>query len=118
MKGRLTAVIFSILLPMTLQAEAPVVDQSENYAMLDEQQISVEEPAAQAQMGEVEDVNAADEQAFAVDDQQQKPLASAKDNAELLEKMQRMQQEIQELRGQLEVQAHELNVLKEQQVSF
>ncbi|MDP1615068.1 MAG: tol-pal system protein YbgF, partial [Methylococcales bacterium] len=39
-------------------------------------------------------------------------------NAKLIDKIQALQQEIQELRGQLEVQAHDLKLLQQQQVAF
>lgn len=40
------------------------------------------------------------------------------DNAKLIDKIQQLQKEIQELRGQLEVQAHDLKLLQQQQVAF
>ena len=40
------------------------------------------------------------------------------DNAKLIDKIQSLQQEVQELRGQLEVQAHDLKLLQQQQVAF
>jgi len=114
-KRQFIAVIFSLLLPMTVVAEAPVFDESDNFAMMEEQQADMNAPTAQAQIDEVDEV---DEEALVVDNDQGSPLASTSDNANLLEKIQRMQQEIQELRGQFEVQAHELNQLKEQQLTF
>lgn len=87
---------------------APVVDESENFALLDEQANSrLAKPVAR-QDNYPADANIA----LAHDDEPQNNEMS------LLNKLKGMQQELQELRGQLEVQAHELNQLKQQQYSF
>lgn len=107
----LLAACFTVCLqPFSAFAEAPVVDDSENYALLEEQQVANERPVAH---DDYEIGNDREEQpALAHDDNQQN------NNAGLLDKVQGLQQEVQELRGQLEVQAHELKLLKEQQLSF
>ena len=109
----LLAAFFSIcLLPSSAFCEAPVVDDSENYALLEEQGAAYEQPLAQ------------DDNEISRDREEQQPLAhddsqpSNASNAGLLDKVQGLQQEVQELRGQLEVQAHDLKLLKEQQLSF
>jgi tol-pal system protein YbgF len=57
--------------------------------------------------------------ALAKDDQTGSPTNNhVNDNAKLMDKVQSLQQEIQELRGQLEVQAHDLKLLQQQQVAF
>ncbi|KTC97167.1 tol-pal system protein YbgF [Legionella erythra] len=104
---RLLALFFCCLLPLHSHAEAPVVDDSENFAILDEQQAAMEQSVAKAQLDMDEEIP------LARDDNQ-----SGGDNAELLDKIQGMQQEIQELRGQLEVQSHDLKLLQQQQLAF
>ncbi len=107
----LLSLCFICVLPLQVYAEAPVVDDSENFAILDEQQAANEQPVAKAQ------------HETSYSDEDEIPLAqdnrdSGKDSAGLLNKIQGMQQEIQELRGQLEVQAHDLKMLQQQQLSF
>lgn len=104
---RLLALFFCCLLPLHGHAEAPVVDDSENFAILDEQQAAMEQSVAKAQLDMDEEIP------LAKDDNQ-----GGGDNAELLDKIQGMQQEIQELRGQLEVQSHDLKLLQQQQLAF
>lgn len=99
------------ILPLQVLAQAPVVDDSENFAILDEQQAAIERPVAKAQLDN--NYNEDEEVALAQDNRD-----SAKDNAGLLNKIQGLQQEVQELRGQLEVQAHDLKLLQQQQLAF
>ncbi|KTD17482.1 tol-pal system protein YbgF [Legionella jordanis] len=106
----LLCLCFACFLPIQVFAEAPVVDDSENFAILDEQQAAAEQPVAKAQL---DDINNEEEIALAQDNRD-----STTPNAALLDKIQGMQQEIQELRGQLEVQAHDLKALQQQQLSF
>ncbi len=44
--------------------------------------------------------------------------AQVNDSANLIDKIQSLRQEIQELRGELEIQAHDLKLLQEQQIAF
>jgi tol-pal system protein YbgF len=101
-----------LLLSLRVMADAPVIDDSENFALLEEQQ------RAQA----VEELPVAHESYTIRDDDAETPLAqdtmNTAKNIELLNKIQVLQQDLQELRGQLEIQAHELNELKQQQLSF
>lgn len=97
-------------LSLQVLAEAPVVDDSENFAILDEQQAAIERPVAKAQLDEDND----DEVALARDNYN----GSNNDSAELVNKMQGLQQDIQELRGQLELQARDLKLLQQQQLAF
>lgn len=107
----LIVIIFAVFLPFCCIAEAPVVSDSENYALLDDRQAAYEEPAEQ--------------RSLAYSDEEQ-PLATEatetrSDNgnsALLLDKIHGLQQEIQELRGQLEVQTHQLKQLEQQQLAF
>lgn len=122
----LVACFCTTLLPFNAFCEADVVDESENYALLEEQQAAYESPVAQDDR-ELYDGNndsfsqkeerplAREEQPLAKDDRK---ANHHNDNASLLDKIQGLQQDIQELRGQLEVQAHDLKLLQEQQLSF
>src|ERR1700733_7344305 len=96
------AFCFSCLLPLYTFAEAPVVDDSENFAILDAQQADTESPVARAG-GKYHD--AEEEIALAQDSDMNQGS-----NIDLLSKLKSMQQEIQELRGQVEIQTHELQV--------
>ena len=117
----LAACFCASLLPFSAFCEADVVDDSENLALLEEQQATYELPVAHDDRDPYENVShqnphalAKDEPALAKDDNH----ISKNNNASLLDKVQGLEQEIQELRGQLEVQAHELKLLQEQALSF
>lgn len=92
-----------------LLAEAPVVDDSENYALLEQQ--ATHRSSVVAESSGYDD----SEPALARDTSD---TGSDNTNVNLINKIQGLQQEIQELRGQLEVQAHDINILKEQQLAF
>ncbi|STX29808.1 outer membrane protein [Legionella beliardensis] len=104
-------ICFTCLLPFWALAEAPVVDDSENFVILDEGQAAMEQPVAKAQLNDNEPE---EEIALAQDNE----MGQVGGNVELLDKLKGLQQELQELRGQLEVQAHELKSLQQQQLSF
>lgn len=104
--NRFHALCLLCLLPLPALAQAPVVDDSENYAIFDEQQ-TARRPSVANDYSDNEDI------ALARDNE-----SDYQGQAELLNKLKGMQQDIQELRGQLEVQSHELAVLKQQQLSF
>jgi tol-pal system protein YbgF len=108
----LVAVCYVGLLPIQAYAEAPVVDESENYALLDEQQTAYEQPVARNN----NDSFSYDEEIPLAKDHAESTRHG--DNATLLAKIQGLQQEVQELRGQLEVQSHDLKLLQQQQVTF
>ena len=112
----LIAACFACLLPFNVFSEAPVVDDSENFALLDEQQAAYEQPVAR-QQGHANDSD--EESALANDNSAPSNGNSGSgNNAVLLDKVQGLQQEVQELRGQLEVQAHDLKLLQQQQLTF
>ena len=92
-------------------SEAPVVDDSENFALLDEQQAAQSQPASQYTNSRHDE-----EVALAHDDQEHH--GTSNNTAELTDKFQGVQQELQELRGQIELQAHEITKLKQQQIDF
>ena len=106
------AACFVCLFPLSAFSEAPVVDDSENFALLDEQ-AAMERPVASA---ETSSSRYDEEPAFAKDNVE--TTSNNGNNAAILDKVQGMRQEIQELRGQLEVQAHDLKLLQEQQLAF
>ena len=110
----IAACFCACLLPFNAFCEAEVVDDSENFALLEEQQASYESPVAHDDRVRYDDRNPGYERALAKDDR----ATGNMNNAGLLDKIQGMQQDIQELRGQLEVQAHDLKLLQEQQLSF
>ena len=111
----LLSLCLTCCIPLQVLAEAPVVDDSENFAILDEQQASVE-PIAKTQLEDNYE-GEGDEVALAKDSLDN-TNPNGNDSASLLNKLQNMQQEMQELRGQLEVQAHDLKRLQEQQLAF
>jgi tol-pal system protein YbgF len=106
-------VFLTALLPINAFAEAPVVDDSENYALLEQQQTT---PQSSVENNELTFDNY-DESAPALA-KENKNENLAEDSSNIADKIKGLRQDIQELRGQLEVQAHELKILKEQQLSF
>lgn len=132
-KKHIIAAGFMLVLPLACWSEAPVVDDSDNFAISEEQQ-AYEAPVGskysdpQIERGQFEvarNENYAldtpqtdDEPALAKDDQTNDLNNNIANNAKLIDKIQNLQQEIQELRGQLEVQAHDLKLLQQQQIAF
>ena len=117
------ATCFASLMPLGVFAEAPVVDDSENFALLDEQQAADERPVSKRQAS----TSYTDEETALANDNTEASYngnthaasgANVQNNAVLLDKVQGLQQEVQELRGQLEVQSHDLKILQQQQVDF
>ena len=113
MKAILPA-IFAILLSLSwsVMAQAPVIDDSEGFAVLEEQAQAAEElPVAQ-------------DESYALAEEEDEPINSVSKhhgtttkNTDFVNKLQSLEQELQELRGQVEVQAHELDELKQQQLA-
>ncbi|WP_131779340.1 tol-pal system protein YbgF [Legionella bozemanae] len=133
-KKHIIATGFILMLPLACWSEAPVVDDSDNFAIVEGQQ-AYEAPAygpkydaPQIENGQfdvarnenytIDNSQTDDEPALAKDDQASSSNTNITDNAKLIDKIQSLQQEIQELRGQLEVQAHDLKLLQQQQVAF
>lgn len=112
----LAACFCACLLPFNAFSEAEVVDDSENFALLEEQQATYESPVAHEDRDPYS--SSANEPALAKDDTIGNSSTGNNSNTSLLDKIQGLQQEVQELRGQLDVQAHELKLLQEQQLSF
>jgi tol-pal system protein YbgF len=121
-KKIIIATCLFLTLPVFAWTEAPVVDDSDNFAMLDEQQQAQDEPVASKYNDYAMNDSQDDGPALAKEDNA--PVSNSNsgsnfnDNAKLIDKVQSLQQEIQELRGQLEVQAHDLKLLQEQQLAF
>lgn len=116
-------VLFSVSL--TGWSEAPVVDDSENFVVEGGRQFTDESADARPhyddlpiEHAEFDSSQSEDGPALAKDDQERDTGSNMSSNAKLLDKILSLQQEIQELRGQLEVQAHDLKLLQQQQVSF
>lgn len=127
-KKSIITACFVLMFPFSVGAEAPVVDDSENFAMIDRQEefeAPLVNPKYDAQIENAEldglqndnySTDASqpyDEPALVKEDQ-----SNVRDNVKLIDKIQELQKEIQELRGQLEVQAHDLKLLQQQQVAF
>jgi tol-pal system protein YbgF len=107
--------VFATLMGLSvpLFAAAPVVDDSENFAILEEQAQAAEElPIAHEEYAMDEDLEGS------VSRQTSKHSSARAGNADFVNKMQSLQKEIQDLRGQLEVQAHEIDELKQQQLDL
>lgn len=128
-KKSIITLCFVLMLPFASWAEAPVIDDSENFAMIDRQE-EYEAPLVNPKYDNPQIENAEldgsqndnystdtsqsyDEPALVKEDR-----STISDNAKLIDKIQQLQKEIQELRGQLEVQAHDLKLLQQQQVAF
>ncbi|OGV45250.1 MAG: tol-pal system protein YbgF [Legionellales bacterium RIFCSPHIGHO2_12_FULL_42_9] len=104
--------LFCCLLAVVSQSHAfaPIIDDSENFAVMDDDlQADFNTPADRA----VENIALAHDDALT---NNHKNLGQK--NLKLLGQIQELQREVQELRGQLEVQTHELAVVKEQQLAF
>ncbi len=128
-KKHIIAAGFMLTLPLVGWSEAPVVDDSDNFAIMDGRQAHeapvvdsrYDDPqfeSAQNDAYPTDSYSGDDGPALAKDDQVNSSNNSVTNNAKLIDKVQGLQQEIQELRGQLEVQAHDLKLLQQQQVAF
>lgn len=107
-------IMLSALLHFSVHAQAPVVDDSENYALLEEQ-ASAELPTRPTRsLPKEEGFTAEEEVALAQEDN---PV-SENNNLDLLNKIKGLQQDIQVLRGQLDEQTNALKKLQEQQLAF
>jgi len=122
-KKHIIAVFITLMLPLTAWSEAPVIDDSENFAIMDGQQVA-EGPVVNPKYDEFQnesyqmDNAQSDDGPALVQDDQSSDTSNINDNAKLIDKILALQQDIQELRGQLEVQAHDLKLLQQQQVAF
>lgn len=119
-RRRIFAVCLICLLPWAAHAAAPVVDESDNFATFDQNQAADDQPLvteheqSERRNNDFPDNDFVESQPLA----HESKYASSGNDAALLSQVQSMQKEIQELRGQLEVQSHELKLLKEQQLTF
>ncbi|WP_298622477.1 tol-pal system protein YbgF [uncultured Legionella sp.] len=118
-KKTIIAACFSVMFPLTCWSEAPVVDDSDNFAIIDGQQMADEASVVNPKYDEVQMEHAeSDDGPALVQDDQSSDLSNINKNARLIDKILNLQQEVQELRGQLEVQAHDLKLLQQQQIAF
>lgn len=122
-KKHIIAACFTLILPLAGWAEAPVVDDSDNFAMLEDpmalEAAPLENPKYDEQpLVESEAYASNQDTGSALVKEEAQPKGQFNDNAQLIDKVATLQKEIQELRGQLEVQAHDLKLLQQQQLSF
>lgn len=96
------ALSFMIALSPGAYAEAPVIDESQNFSQFEDQQVVTHTNAEVDEQPLIKD-NDAD---------------TTPSNVNWLNKVQGLQQDLQELRGQLEVQANTIKQLQEQQLRF
>ena len=102
-----------VILSWPALSEAPVVDESENFELFDKQQAANRQPVYGT-----DDPNSPLDSEPALAREDTSNAHSTGDNVGLINKIQGLQQDVQELRGQLEVQTHGLNALKQQQLDF
>jgi len=105
--------VSSISLISLAYAEAPVIEESSAYTMLDAQTYGIEEsPTEKSQLSQQDDEAT----------EPMRPLVSSSstpaDNPANADQIMALQQELQDLRGQLEVQAHDLKLMQQQQLAF
>lgn len=119
-KRILLASCLSLILPLAVHAQAPVVDDSDNFAMIEEQQATIKSPRS----AKYDTENSYSHNSNSLDDDEL-PLAIDDGNKsngptdlKLIDQIHALQKEVQELRGQVEVQAHDLKLLQQQQLSF
>jgi len=105
-----TSLAFALMGPAF--SEAPVVDESENFALFEQQDGNMQPAGSKATRFS----RATDETPLA--HEEYTDSHSTGNNLALINKIQGLQQDIQELRGQLEIQSHDLKVLQQQQVDF
>lgn len=125
-KKTIIATCFTLLLPLTAWSEAIIVDDSDNFAINESQQTHAsvgnskyDEPLIDsAEIDQNDGYYQNDDGPALVKEDRSQSSGNMNDNAKLIDKIQGLQQEIQELRGQLEVQAHDLKLLQQQQVAF
>lgn len=99
-------------------AYAPVVDESENFALFDEQ-LAVAEPQPGALIeDETASTNELVDEGVALAHEEVAIDTNTQDPGSLFNRVQSLQQELNELRGQLEIQTHALQNLKQQQLDF
>jgi len=98
------------VLPFQALATAPVVDDSENFAILDEQSSSNHYSSGADNRNTLD---ADDETPLAHD-----TTTSQQHNGDLLTQLKNMQQSLQEMQGQLDTQSHEIKRLQQQQLAF
>lgn len=91
-----------------VNAHAPIIDDSDNFTIVDDRNGGSGRPLAHDSLNDTPEEHAL------------VSVQNSRSSADLsaIAKIQSLEQEVQELRGLLEVQTHELKKLKEQQVAF
>lgn len=99
----LLCILSSCLAPWAAFSEAPIVSAEDNTSLFDQ-----DTPLAKDNIYQEENHPA------------DKTIAHSRqaDNADVLDQMHGLQQEVQELRGQLEIAHHDIQALKDQQLAF
>lgn len=114
----LVPTIFAGLLCLSLpvMASALEVEDSENFVLLEEQAQAAEElPVAQEDPEHAtNDLDTPAEHAV----HHNQSSATTSSNIDFVNKLQSLQKEVQDLRGQIELQAHEIDELKQQQLAY
>ncbi len=105
-------------LAWTAFADAPVVDESENFALFDEQLAAAEQQPVAFMQEEIDLASADEDNSHVALAREDNSSDTHQDATDMFSKMQSLQQELSELRGQLEVQTHALQSLKQQQLDF
>lgn len=121
-KRQMAGLCLAMAVPLISFAESSFIEGNDSFALVEDRSQAMTAPVAKSQ-DQMSDV--AEEQAFVQESlpatANQLPAAEEMvsfDTVKLLEKIQQLQQEVQELRGQMEVQAHDLKLLQQQQLAF
>ncbi|MBA2648736.1 MAG: tol-pal system protein YbgF [Legionella sp.] len=128
-KKYISIVLTLWLLPMSLWSAAPVVDKSDDFAMREQQEWESPPVGSRYNESKYEGLRnrsqkytpATDETPLVKEDFTEGHTDARQQlnaSASLIDKIQSLRQEIQELRGQLEIQAHDLKLLQQQQIAF
>ncbi len=102
----MSAAIFVNSMALADDADVPVADASQSYSVGDDNSIPQNDTPQVAPVSTAQQTG------------NTPASSSTQDPAVLLTKIQSMQQEIQQLRGQIEVQSHDLKMLQQQQKAF
>ncbi len=121
-KRQMAGLVLAMAVPLFCHAETAFLEGNESFALVEDRSQMMAAPVAKSKDVMID---AQDEQAFAKDNipssanhlPADEDMVSL-DTVKLLEKIQQLQQDLQEMRGQMEVQAHDLKLLQQQQLAF
>ena len=106
--------VMQISLLNPLYSQAPIIDDSDNFMLADEGYPSNKQSIAKSPFAEQSD----DYEEESLAPLAQNDNTSINEAANSAEQLQALQQEVQELRGQVEIQAHDLKRIQQQQLAF